>query len=239
MTHLSAGWTIDRVNESAGAFHGRQVQDPVERAVWVCEPTGPALVLGSAQGDERVDREACAAAGVDVVRRRSGGGAVLVVPGEVLWVDIVLPAGDPLWQADVGRAFLWVGETWASALEELGVRADVHCGSLVRTPWSRDVCCAGLGPGEVTVGGRKVVGLAQRRTRAAARFQCAVLGRWAPSELLALLRLTPDERVAAESDIADAAAGVGVPLDALLTSLLDHLPELPGEGVDLAPHGGA
>ena len=159
-------WRVAHHLEPAGTFHAREVPATPERAAWVCAATAPALVLGSAQHDDRVDRAACAAAGIEVVRRRSGGGAVLVVPGEVLWVDLIVPAGDALWQDDVGRAFHWVGEAWAAALEELGVAAEVHRGALVRSPWSAAVCFAGLGPGEVTVAGRKVVGISQRRTRA-------------------------------------------------------------------------
>jgi lipoate-protein ligase A len=213
-------WAVARAQSSAAAFHARAIPDPTERAVWVCDATGPALVLGSAQPDAGVDRAACAAAGVDVVRRRSGGGAVLVVPGDVLWVDVLLPATDPLWQDDVGQAFHWVGDAWAAALADLGVTAEVHRGALVQSPWSRQVCFAGLGPGEVTVGGRKVVGFSQRRTRAATRFQCAALATWDPAPIVHLLGLPP----AAADDLAEGAAGTGVPLDALLQALLRHLP---------------
>ena len=52
----------------------------------------PALVLGSTQRAEVVDERACADAGVEVVRRRSGGGAVLLEPGAVVWFDVVVPA---------------------------------------------------------------------------------------------------------------------------------------------------
>jgi len=213
-------WQVAHHLEPAGTFHARAVPATPERAAWVCAATAPALVLGSAQHDDRVDRAACAAAGIEVVRRRSGGGAVLVVPGEVLWVDLIVPAGDALWQDDVGRAFHWVGEVWAAALEELGVAAEVHRGALVRSPWSAAVCFAGLGPGEVTVAGRKVVGISQRRTRAGARFQCAALGRWDPEAIVPLLGLPP----AALVDLQDVAAPVGVALDALLTPLVRHLP---------------
>jgi lipoate-protein ligase A len=209
-------WSVERSRTSATAFHARDVPDPAVRSVWVCDATGPALVLGSAQSDAGVDR----AAGLPVVRRRSGGGAVLVVPGEVLWVDLVIPAGDPLWHDDVGRAFWWVGEAWAAALAELGEAAQVHQGGLERSAWSRAVCFAGLGPGEVTVGGRKVVGLSQRRTRAAARFQCAALGVWDPSAIVPLLGLP----AAAADDLAALAAPVGVDLERLLAALLRHLP---------------
>ena len=163
-------------------------------------------------------------AGVDVVRRRSGGGAVLVVPGDLLWVDVVVPAGDPLWEADVGRAFHWLGEVWAGALAELGVDGVVHRGGLVASRWSGRVCFAGLGPGEVTVaGGAKLVGIAQRRTREAARFQCAALGRWDPAALVELLALAPEERTDATAELAAVATGVGVGLDQLLDAFLAGL----------------
>ena len=87
---------------------------------------------------------------MELVRRRSGGGAVLLVPGEVVWVDVIVPAGDPLWDDDVGRATHWLGATWARALAACGLPdATVHRGPMVRTPWSSLVCFSGLGPGEV------------------------------------------------------------------------------------------
>jgi lipoate-protein ligase A len=126
--------------------------------------------------------------GVEVVRRTSGGGAVLVGPGHGLWVDLVIPKGDALWDEDVGRATWWLGDAWARALAELGVDGvEVHRGAMVRTAWSARVCFAGLGPGEVTAGGRKLVGVAQRREQRGALFQCAVAERWTTDLLVALL----------------------------------------------------
>jgi lipoate-protein ligase A len=185
----------------------------------------PALVLGSGQPDSDVDTEAAAASGIDVVRRRSGGGAVLVQSGAVLWVDLVIPAGDPLWQADVGRAAWWVGATWASAMETtVGAHPDVWRGAMRRNAWSGRVCFAGLGPGEVCIGGKKVVGVAQRRTRTAALFQTAALLRWDPVPLLGLLRVDDNARAQAEVDLAAVAVGVGPGrarplLDAFLAAL--------------------
>ena len=116
-----------------------------------------------------------------------------LAPGEVTWVDVLLPAGDDRWDDDVVRAASWLGEAWAEVLERLGIGdPEVHHGGLVSTPWSRLVCFAGIGPGEVTVAGRKVVGLSQRRTRAGARFQCALLHRWDPAPLAGALALEPD-----------------------------------------------
>ncbi len=217
-------WEVVHHRESVAAFHGRPIPDPVTRSVWVCDPTSPAVVLGSAQRDSVIDQGAAARAGVEVVRRHSGGGAVLVVPGELLWLDLMVPVSDPLWRADVGTAFEWVGELWAAALADVGVASTVHCGRLQRSPWSDLVCFAGLGPGEVLVDGRKAVGISQRRTRAGARFQCAALARWEPTALVELLALDPAARPGAVDDLAHAAGGVGVALDDLLVSVLRHLP---------------
>jgi lipoate-protein ligase A len=209
-------WTVERRSLSVAAFHALDPPEPARRAVWIADPPAPALVLGSTQPDTVV-RPGVA---IDVARRRSGGGAVLVVPGEVLWVDLLLPAGDALWDDDVARAAYWVGDAWAAALGQLGVAGLVHKGPLVASAWSRAVCFAGLAPGEVTVDGHKVVGVSQRRTRAAARFQCAALGRWDPVTLLELL--TIDATPAALEPLA---AGVGVPLDELVAAFLRSLPD--------------
>ncbi|HEX2576107.1 MAG TPA: hypothetical protein VHK88_07140 [Aquihabitans sp.] len=206
----AGGWASEHHRGSAGAFHGRDLPDPVERAVWWFEVAAPAVVLGSTQRPEVVDAAAARAAGVEVARRRSGGGAVWLAPGVATWVDVVLPAGDPAWEDDVGRAAGWLGRAWVEALGALGVAgAQAHEGPMVRTPHSDLVCFAGLAPGEVTVDGRKVVGTSQRRTRRGARFQCALLHEWDPAPLVDVLAVPGPSRPALVAELADVAAGVG------------------------------
>ena len=173
--------------------------------MWIFEVEQPALVLGSRQAMVDVS-------GIEVVRRRSGGGAVYVAPGGTLWVDVVVPRGDDLWDDDVGRATHWLGDAWAAAI---GDRALVHRGPMVRNEWSDLVCFAGLGPGEVTVDGRKVVGISQRRTRQAARFQCVAYERWDPQPLVDLLQL--------DAELEAVGAGVG-PLAAVEAALIAAFP---------------
>lgn len=206
-------WRVEACSGSAAALHSREIPAELQRSVWVLDVDRPAVVLGSTQRLELVDLAACSSAGVEVARRRSGGGAVLLSPGD-LWIDLLLPRGDPLWDDDVGAASHWVGEMFAAAL---GAPATVHRGALVRRPWSAEVCFAGLGPGEVTAGpgGPKMVGISQRRTRAGARFQCAALRRWDASWTTRLLRL--EERAAV--DLAGAASGVQLAADAVLSLL--------------------
>lgn len=169
----------------------------------MCSVTGPALVLGSSQRLDTVDSEACAAAGVEVVTRRSGGGAVLVAPGSQVWADCVLPPDDPLVDGDIGRSFRWIGERWAralrAALEESGGAQDVPAldvapPGLAPTRWSRVMCFGGLGAGEVTVDGRKVVGISQRRTRSGVSFHCLVQIRDESALLVECLALSESER---------------------------------------------
>lgn len=217
-------WAVEEVTGSAAAFHARPLDVGAGRRVTVLEVDGPALVLGSTQPSTDADVAALRAAGVELVRRRSGGGAVLLLPGHALWVDVDLPAGDPLWDDDVGRAAHWLGRAWAGALAEVGIPAEAHTGAMVRSRWSRLVCFAGLGPGEVTSGSRKVVGIAQRRTRHGARFQSVAVRRWEPGDVLALLALSAGDRAEAGADLAARAAGVGDAVDRLLLPLLARLP---------------
>ena len=220
---MSGRWHVERSRGSAAAFHARAMPEPVERAVWVLEVDRPALVLGSTQPATDVRAAAVEEAGIEVVRRRSGGGAVLLEPGGWLWIDVLLPAGDPLWDDDVGRSFLWLGQAWATALAEVGTAgAEVHHGGFCTTRWSRTVCFAGLGSGEVTHDGRKVVGISQRRTRAGARFQCAAALGTPPESIAALLEVgEPGDDVAA--DLAGAARALDLPAHALADAFLRAL----------------
>jgi lipoate-protein ligase A len=198
--------------ETVARATGALLESPAsyQRAVRFLEPTDRAVVLGSSQPASHIDPVRAATASVQVLRRRTGGSAVLVAPGRVVWADVTVPAGDALWSDDVGRAFWWLGDAWAAALKAVGVEAAVVWrGGMVTSAWSDRICFAGLGPGEVTVGGAKVVGMSQRRTRAGALFQCALAVEWDPSPLVALLALDDDVRPVIARQLAKAALGVG------------------------------
>jgi lipoate-protein ligase A len=220
---LTGAWRVERATAPAAELVVRPDPRPAVRTVSMLAVTAPALVLGSTQPDDIVDRARADAAGLDVARRRSGGGTVLVRSGELLWVDLFVPAGDRLWTDDVGRAFRWLGPVWTSALRALGVDAHWHDGPLRETRWSGRVCFAGVGPGEVLVGERKVVGISQRRTRAGARFHCAALREWDADALLAVLSLPSDERDSAAADLPTVALGVDVDLEQLEAALVTQL----------------
>jgi len=212
-------WSIDRRSGTARVLHGSwpAVGERPGRVVGVCTVVGPTtLVLGSTQPLDVADPDRVARYGADVVRRRSGGGAVLVEPLAQVWIDVWVPRHDRLWDDDVLRSSWWLGETWARALESLGaLPLVVHRGGATRTEWSDVVCFAGVGPGEVTVGAAKVVGVAQRRTREGARLHSMALLSWDPASLVRLLALEDQEARRARRALRDVATGVRAVVDGL------------------------
>ena len=179
-------------------------------------PQDTALVLGSAQPD---DIAASHEAGV--VRRRSGGGAVLVAPDNSVWIDVVIGQDDPLWDDDVNQAPLWLGEVWAAALASLGVAHGEVFDRYEPGPWGRLACFASRGPGEVLVGGAKAVGITQRRTRTTARFQTLLYRHWAPEELVARLAESSDQL---RNALSSAAWPVDADPDEVHSAFISHLP---------------
>jgi len=157
-------------------------------SIWWLQPDDSALVLGSRQTDDVVDLDACDRLGLSVVRRRSGGGAVLVTPGQLVWVDVVAPPGAA--PDDIRGSMIWAGEIWRQALLPWAGDGEltVHDGPMVTTAWSELVCFAGLGPGEVLLDGRKLVGLSQRRTRNGIRIQGSLYTEAPEIDIAGLLR---------------------------------------------------
>jgi len=178
--------------------------------VGVCAVRGPrSIVLGSTQSTEVLALERARDVGVDVVRRTSGGGAVFVGPDAQVWLDVWLPRGDPLWDDDVIRSSWWLGETWTRALRGLGApELLVHRGRTASSEWSDVVCFAGVGPGEVTAGTAKVVGVAQHRTRVGARWHSMAPLTWEPEPLLALLQLDDRRSRRARTALDGVATGI-------------------------------
>lgn len=188
-------WRIEQHKGRAGDLHRLSDPQRPQRTVRVFDVERAALVLGSTQRIDIVDVERAEQAGVDVVGRRSGGGAVLLRPGEQVWIDLLVPVGDRLWRDDIVVAARWAGAAWATALDQLGVGPTrVHTGGLVRTDWSDLICFAGMGPGEVTADGQKVVGLSQRRSRTWTRIQTLAYSTWDPMALIDVLRMPASER---------------------------------------------
>lgn len=226
-------WVCEYLSGTAQELH-RADMSAEGRCVRLNSVSRPAIVLGSSQLAAGDWAEVAERSGADLARRRSGGGAVWLAPGEQCWVDLWLPSGDPLWCADVGQSSWWLGECWAQALtaldrrvaeagddgEQRADRSDlptasllaiapqVHRGPMIDRELGQIACFAGLGPGEVSVNYRKIVGISQRRSRLGARFQCVVYTTWNPELFLTVL----------QSGDSLTGAALGAPLQAALRS---------------------
>ena len=191
-------WNVEHHHGSASALHEFVPPNRGERTVRVFEAHSTALVIGSAQRDSEVDWQRASALDVSVVRRNSGGGAVLLVPAQHVWIDVWLPSGDALWSDDVVAAAGWLGEAFALALTDSQLPSVwVHRGPASSDAWSRMACFLGSGPGEVFSGDKKVVGLSQRRTRDWIRFQTLVHRRFSAELTADLLAAAVDSEVVA------------------------------------------
>ncbi len=177
-TQSTTHWTSHHFAGTAEEFHETAL--PFNRNVWLVNVTSPTVVLGSTQRDSEVVNESVTSRGLMIAHRHSGGGAVFLHPDDSVWIDITIPRADPLWVDDVSKSMVWLGDVFVGALSAQLPNLEVYRGEYTNTPEARAVCFAGLAPGEVLQGDRKVVGISQRRTREGARFQCVLYRTWIP-----------------------------------------------------------
>lgn len=122
----------------------------------------PAVSLGYNQDDADIDRAACARAGIDVVRRPTGGRAVF--HRDELTYSVAAPADDPLLGGTIAQTYRTIAAALLAGLRELGVVADMVRSEAGPAGPNREASCfAAAGRYEITAGGRKIVGSAQRR----------------------------------------------------------------------------
>jgi lipoate-protein ligase A len=186
-------------------------------------------VLGSTQPAGDLDDERVADAGLEVCRRRSGGGAVVVRPGGQVWLEVFVPAADPLWDRDVSRSAFWLGECAQRAVTGLtGATPAVHRGPMLRSRWSAMVCFAGLGSGELQIAGRKVLGISQRRRRDGTwLFLALLLGSGNQAELATVAALADEDRRDVAAQLRAMVSGVDAASESAERALLAELALVP------------
>lgn len=142
----------------------------VDEAVWLCYPRfrqptlrlyaweKPTLSLGRFQSPEAVQWDACAAAGIDLVRRPTGGRAVL----HHREVTYSVVAGLDLFPPGVAASYRRLSDALAGALQHLGLSPQLqrkHARS------DAEVCFEVPSFAELTLEGKKVCGSAQTRSK--------------------------------------------------------------------------
>jgi len=126
----------------------------------------PTISLGYAQplDDGRIDLEAAARMGLGLVRRPTGGSAILHEgPERELTYSVVAAAGDFPGAETLLETYRWIGAALAAGLRAIGAAVDMVSVQPSDPAAMPVFCFARTGSYELEVGGRKIVGSAQRR----------------------------------------------------------------------------
>jgi lipoyl(octanoyl) transferase len=125
----------------------------------------PAVSLGYGQAvDGSIDLDEAARMGIGLVRRPTGGSAILHEgPDLELTYSVVGAAHDFSGADDLLATYRWIGVALAAGLTKLGAAAEMVPVQPSDPRTMPAFCFARTGSYELEVGGRKVVGSAQRR----------------------------------------------------------------------------
>ncbi|MBI3456887.1 MAG: lipoate--protein ligase family protein [Candidatus Rokubacteria bacterium] len=125
----------------------------------------PTVSLGYGQPvDGRIDLAACARLGVGLVRRPTGGSAILhESPASEVTYSVAARAGDFPGGDDLLETYRILATALAAGLARLGVQAEVVPRVRGAGAPSPTFCFARTGAYEIAVAGKKLVGSAQRR----------------------------------------------------------------------------
>jgi lipoate-protein ligase A len=153
----------------------------------------PTISLGYGQHlDGRIDTVAAEEMGVGLVRRPTGGSAILHEgPDLEITYSVTAAAGDFEGAADLLETYRWIGEGLLAGLSSLGVpvaMVPVQPSDPAAMP---AFCFARTGSFELEVDGRKLVGSAQRRQGAAFLQHGAIMLGAVPARLR---RVFPGDR---------------------------------------------
>ena len=170
----------------------------------------PAISLGRHQRIDEIDLVAAAAHGYDIVRRSTGGRAILHT--DELTYAVAAGVDEPRVQGGVMDAYLRLSNALVAGLHELGVAADKAAGD-VRTGTDVSAACFEVPSAyEITVAGRKLLGSAQSR-RARYVLQHGSLPLVGDiTRLIDVLVLTPGEAVRLRTQLADHACTLATAL---------------------------
>jgi lipoyl(octanoyl) transferase len=166
----------------------------------------PSLSIGSFQRVEELDLDEIKARGIPLVRRPTGGRAVL--HDEELTYSFICPIPSPLFPSDLMGSYKRIGECFIEGLRQIGIHATLV--PVTKNPArktakinTRDpLCFSSPSWHEVLADGKKLIGSAQRRLRTAFLQQGSLIIYHDPAGLAGLLRSSrPESRQYAEESL--------------------------------------
>ncbi len=137
---------------------------PATLRLYAWEP--PCFSLGYAQSAADVDQAVLERAGWHLVRRPTGGRAILHT--DELTYSVIGPPEDPRLAGSVLESYRCLSKALLHALHLLGIPAEAHEKNIEKpsgSPEANPVCFEVPSNYEITVGGKKLVGSAQARRR--------------------------------------------------------------------------
>lgn len=139
----------------------------------------PCLSLGRHQGRDAADEAFCRAEGIDIVRRPTGGRALL--HHLELTYAVAAPLGAPPLSRNLQEAYRSICGALVRMARSFGVDAELTGGEVnLRLPGPRTVvpCFKAPASGEVVVAGRKLIGSSMRAHRGVILQHGAILLDW-------------------------------------------------------------
>ena len=158
-----------------------------------------ALSLGRMQKIATVDRERCAERGYDLVRRSSGGRAVLHI--DELTYSITAAETEPCMMGGIIPSYRRISEGMVRGLAQIDIQADQTEERPDRGAESGPICFDVSSMYELTFGGRKVIGSAQKRSKGVVMQHGAIPLGGDIGRITDILTYTPEEREAERTRI--------------------------------------
>jgi len=173
--------------------------DPILR-LYRWEPA--AVTIGYNQDFTDFDEPGIGAAGYDLVRRPTGGRAIL--HADELTYAVIGTSPGPVFGASLHETYLKINQALLSFLADLGLAGEISAGES-REAARGLVCFRSTGRHEISVGGRKIIGSAQRRTGGVFLQHGSILAGprhlELPSFLLPEVNRSPEDLAAVTTDL--------------------------------------
>ncbi len=130
--------------------------------IYSWRPSAVSIGYGQ-EAEKEIDPDRCGRYGIDLVRRITGGRAVL--HDQELAYSLVAPESHPALGGRSGVMLRVVSEALVETLKHFDLPAELAMEGRCGSGGNDDVCFTATGRYEITAGGRKLAGSAQRRSR--------------------------------------------------------------------------